>query len=155
MPETEDWPSRWRIDPLSRQHWNSSRWENASSHATRSWRSLSGSPLGLSGRDGWWWRGGSGQKLKLLWKKEKFREFPFWQVLISNFLLSFSFREFAINVACFLCYQWVFSCFLIFALKVNLLAFTTKKFCFRSSKKIFYSLLNDLQIRGMILFFLP
>lgn len=45
-----------------------------------------------------------GKKLKLLWKKEKFREFQFWQVPISNFLLSFSFREFAIYVACF-CYQ--------------------------------------------------
>ena len=40
-------------------------------------------------------------KAELLWKGEKLRGFPFGQVPISNFLLFFSFREFAINVACF------------------------------------------------------
>ena len=36
-------------------------------------------------------------KAELLWRKEKFREFPFGQVPISNFLLSFSFREFILS----------------------------------------------------------
>lgn len=61
---------------------------------------LPGSPLRLAGRDGWL-QGGSGHTLTLLWDKEKFREFPFCQVSMSNSLLSFSFREFAIKVACF------------------------------------------------------
>lgn len=48
-----------------------------SAEAVRTWRMIAS---------------GSGQKQKLLWRKEKFREFPVCQVPISNFLLSFSFR---------------------------------------------------------------